>query len=239
MVGSDGPYLAAGTALVMALPFYAAIPDRRNERRSGERFLLDLVGGFREAWRRPTLRSVLLIAAAAYLLLGVVITLEAVYIREVLGRGQDFLGVLWSLFGAGAVLGSLVLARMRGGAGKEHLLVAAGLAGGGIGYVLYVATASPTVSAMGSFVFGAGFTFFSSPTEALIQRVASQPGMVTAVYAMLGEGGPLGTALLVTAAGALISVQPWLVWSGAAFTALAGLALAASRRLRQAGAEGT
>ncbi|HEX2031267.1 MAG TPA: MFS transporter [Actinomycetota bacterium] len=231
-VGSDGPYVAAAAALVLALPLYAAIPDRRSERRPGERFLADLAGGFREAWRRPALRGVFVVAAAAYLLLGVAITLEAVYVREVLRRGQDFLGILWSLNGAGAVLGSLALARMRGGAGREPLLVAAGLAGGGIGYVLYVGTASPVVAAAGSFLFGAGFTFFSSPAEALIQRVAEQPGKVTSVYAMLGEGGPLGTALVIAAAGALVAVQPWLVWSAAAFAVLGGVALVVARRVR-------
>jgi hypothetical protein len=86
---------------------------------------------------------------------------------------------------------------------------------------------------VGSFFFGAGFTFVSSPSQALIQRVAVQPGKVTAVYAMLSEGGPLVTSLLVAVAGGLVSVQPWLVVSAALFILLGFSSLPGSRRRGQ------
>jgi predicted MFS family arabinose efflux permease len=219
--GSDAPYLVAIAAVVLSVPFYAAIPDRRKERpEEREPFLAELAGGFREGLRTPILRALIVRACIAYLLLGLAITLETLYVREILHRGQDFLGVLWSLAGAGAVLGSLALARMREGAGREHLLVALGLTGGGIGYLLYVGTSLPWVSAAGSFLFGAGFTFLSSPGQALIQRVAVQPGKVTAVYAMLSEGGPLVTALMVAVLGGLVGVQLWLVGAAVLFILL-------------------
>jgi hypothetical protein len=85
------------------------------------------------------------------------------------------------------------------------------------------------VALVGSFLFGAGFTFFSSPGQALIQRVAVQPGKVTAVYAMLSEGGPLVAAVLVAALGGLVSVQPWLIVAAVAFTIVGVASLPGAR----------
>ena len=220
-LGSDGPYYVGMTAVALSIPLYMLIPDRRKERGGKlEPFFADLAGGFREGWRTPVLRALIVRAMAAYLLLGVVITLEPLYIKDVLEQGQDFLGVMFSVTGAGAVLGSLALAGLKHGVGREHLLVALGLTGGGVGYLLYIGTSSPTICLVGAFVFGFGFTFFSSPGQALIQRVAAHPGKVTSVYSMLGEGGPLAAALVVAVTGGLIAVQPWLVVSAVLFIAL-------------------
>jgi MFS transporter, DHA3 family, macrolide efflux protein len=229
--GSDAPYLMAMAALALALPFFAAIPDRR--RRAAEerdRILADLSMGFREAWTTPVLRALVIQAMAAYLLLGMAITLETLYVKEVLGRSQDFLGLVWSLTGAGAALGSAALAALRQGVGRERLLIALGLLGGGVGYLLYVGTSVPLVSLVGGFLFGAGFTFVSSPGQALIQRVAANPGKVTSVYAMLSEGGPLATSILVAVAGGLIAVHPWLIGSAALFIVVGLLSLPGGRR---------
>ncbi len=231
VVGPDGPYYLAVAAVALSLPLYALIPERRgNEGEERAPFFADLAGGFREGWGTPILRALLVRAMVAYLLLGVVITLEPLYIRDVLGRGQDFLGVMFSVTGAGAALGSLALAGLKHGLGREHLLMALGLTGGGVGYVLYIGTASATICLVGAFLFGAGFTFFSSPGQALIQRVAAQPGRVTSVFAMLGEGGPLAAALLVAVMGRVIAVQPWLVVSAVLFTMLGILSIPGAGR---------
>lgn len=231
ILGSDGPYLLAMTAVALSLPLYALIPDRHKRRgEERDRFFADLAGGFREGFQTPVIRALIIRAVVAYLLLGMVITLETLYVREILGRGQDFLGVIFSVTGAGAVLGSVGLVGLKHGVGREHLLMALGLTGGGIGYVLYIATASPVVCLVGAFLFGTGFTFFSSPGQALIQRVAAQPGKVTAVYAMLSEGGPLVAALVVAALGGLITVQPWLLGSAVLFTILGLVSLPGARR---------
>lgn len=229
--GSDAPYYMAMAAVALSLPLYALIPDRRKRRgEERERFFADLAGGFREAFRTPILRALLVRAMVAYLLLGMAITLETLYVRDVLDQGQDFLGVIFSVTGAGAAIGSLALVGLRHGVGKEHQLLAFGLLGGGIGYILYIATSSPVICLIGAFLFGAGFTFFSSPGQALIQRVAAQPGKVTSVYAMLSEGGPLVAAILVAILGGFISVQPWLIGSAILFTLLGLSSLPGARR---------
>jgi predicted MFS family arabinose efflux permease len=236
--GSDAPYYMAMIAVALSLPLYGLIPDRRKPRgEERERFFADLAGGFREGWGTPAIRAVIIRAVIAYLLLGMVITLETLYIRDVLDRGQDFLGVVFSVTGAGAALGSVALAGLKHGVGREHLLLAIGLTGGGIGYFLYIGTSSPVVSLVGSFLFGAGFTFFSSPGQALIQRVSAQPGKVTAVYAMLSEGGPLMAALLVAAIGGLIAVQPWLIGSAVLFTIVGVVSIPGARHRGEPAAE--
>jgi predicted MFS family arabinose efflux permease len=237
-LGSDGPYYLAMLAVALSLPLYGLIPDRRKPRaEERERFVADLVAGFREGLHTPAIRAVLVRAVIAYLLLGMVITLETLYIREVLDRGQDFLGVVFSVTGAGAALGSLALVGLKHGVGREHLLMALGLTGGGVGYFLYIGTSSAVMALVGTFLFGAGFTFFSSPGQALIQRVAEHPGKVTSVYAMLSEGGPLVSALLVAALGGLITVQPWLVVSAALFTLLGLISFPGARRRGQPSSE--
>jgi DHA3 family macrolide efflux protein-like MFS transporter len=229
--GSDAPYLVAMASVALSLPLYAAIPDRRKERpEERESLLAELGGGFREGWRTPILRAMVLRAGAAYALLGLLITLETLYVREVLHREQDFLAFVWAVAGVGAALSAAVLARMRRGAGREHALIAVGLSGAGVGFLLYVGTSSPAVSAVGSFLFAAGFTFFSSPAGALIQRVAAQPGKVTAVYGMLSEGGPLATSLVVAAIGGFVAVQPWLITAAALFIVLGVFSLFTASR---------
>jgi predicted MFS family arabinose efflux permease len=233
-LGPDAPYYMAMIAVALAIPLYALVPDRRKVRPDQrEAFFTDLASGFREALRTPILRSLIVRAIVAYLLLGMVITLEALFVRETLDRGQDFLGIIFSVTGAGAALGSLALVVLKHGVGREHLLMAIGLTGGGVGYVLYIGTSSPAIALVGSFLFGAGFTFFSSPGQALIQRVAAHPGKVTSVYAMLSEGGPLVAALMVAILGRFIAVQPWLVGSAILFTVLGLSSLPGARRRGQ------
>jgi predicted MFS family arabinose efflux permease len=229
--GPDSPYLVAMASVALSLPLYAAIPDRRKgQPEESEPLLSELAGGFREGWRVPILRAMILRATVAYALLGMIITLEALYVREVLHRAQDFLAFVWAVAGVGAALSAAVLARMRQGAGREHGLIAVGLTGAGVGFLLYVGTSSPVVSAFGSFLFAAGFTFFSSPAQALIQRVATKPGKVTSVYGMLSEGGPLATSLVVAAIGGLVAVQAWLVTASVLFILLGIFSLATASR---------
>lgn len=229
--GPDSPYLVAMASIALSLLLYGAIPDRRKARPAErESLLAELAGGFREGWKTPILRAIIVRAGVAYALLGLVITLETLYIRESLHRGQDFLAFVWAVSGVGAALGAAVLAKIRQGAGREHFLIAVGLTVGGVGYALYVGTSIPAIAATGSFFFAAGFALFSSPAQALIQRVAAQPGKVTAVYGMLSEGGPLTTSLLVAAIGGLIAVQPWLVIASVLFILLGLFSIATASR---------
>lgn len=212
--GPGAPYVAALVATGCALVCYAAVPDLRRERPEPEATgVSGLVAGFREGWRTPVLRWLFILVAAAWILLGVVITLEPLFVKEVLGRRQDTLGVLWAVGGVGTLVGSLFIARIRRGAGREQILVALGVGVGGVGYLVYVATSSLWVAVAGAVVLGFGFSLLTSPAQALIQRVAREPGRVTGVLGTLEEGAPLVASLALAALGGLVAVQPWLVAS--------------------------
>lgn len=210
--GQGAPLVFAMAVTVVAMALYQPVPDRRKDDQGG-RVLAELGAGFTEAAGIPALRWLLACSVGAWLLIGVLIVLEPLLIKDLLGRGQDVFGLMLSLQGVGALLASVVLARMRGGAGRERPFIAGGLIVAGMGNLLYVGTSSVVAAGAGAVIFGLAYTFYSSPAQALIQRVARNPGRVTGAYAIVGEGGPLVTAVAIAALGGLVSVRVWLVGS--------------------------
>ncbi|HXF56697.1 MAG TPA: MFS transporter [Actinomycetota bacterium] len=231
--GQDAAYLSVMGALALGLVLLLPLADRRPRRGEGGSFPTDLVLGFRVAAREPELRTLLVLAAAAWLTLTVLVALEPVYVKEVLGRGVDGLGFLWSAHGVGAFLGALALTRSRRAAGREVPLIGASLLLGGVGFLAYVASGVFEVGVVGTAALGVGFARYLSLSQALIQRVAGEDlrGRVTGAVGMLQEASGLVCALTVAALGGLVVVQPFLVGAAVAFT-LAGLyGLRAGRRL--------
>jgi|SRR5437588_11623364 len=73
-------------------------------------------------------------------------------------------------------------------------------------------------------VLGAGFAWYLSRSQALIQRVAAEHarGRVTGVVGMLQESAALVCSAGITALGGLVLIQPFLVGSAVLLT-VAGL----------------
>jgi predicted MFS family arabinose efflux permease len=230
--GPHAPYLVTVGASALAFVAYLAVPDRRKQDAGGpgQAILAGVSSGFREGWRNPALRNLLGISVSIWFLIGLLIALEPLYIKDDVGGGQDFLGVVWAVYGAGEVAGSVLLARTRRGAGREPSLVAFGLLLASVGFLLYVSVASPVAVIAGNVVFGIGFPFYTATSNALIQRVARHPGKVTAAFSMAGEGGPVAAAVLLAVAGGALSVRGWLLVSGVVFTVVALAALGVARR---------
>jgi predicted MFS family arabinose efflux permease len=229
-LGPDAPYLvtvgAAGAGAMLAL----LVPDRRAGGAPGGSAFGNVVAGFREGWGTEELRRLFLLAVAVWFLIGVLISLEPAYLREELGRGQVFLGAVWAVYGAGEVLGSIALARVRRGTGREPTLVALGLLLAAAGFLIYVSVRSPVAVIVGNVVFGVGFPFFTATSQALIQRLARFPGQVSAAFSMAGEGGPVAAAALLGSVGQRVGIRTWLLLSGAVFTLVALVALSMARR---------
>jgi hypothetical protein len=170
-----------------------------------------------------------LLDVCVWFLVGQLIALEPSYIKGDLGLGQDFLGLVWTVYGVGELIGSLLLTRVRQGAGRELVFAARGLLLAGAGFLLYIIVAIGASALAANIVFGIGFPFFVASSGALIQRVARSPGRVSAAFSMVGESGPVASALLLTAAGPDIPVRAWLLVSGVLFTMVALGALRVSR----------
>ena len=234
--GPQTPYYVTLVATaVAAVIFLFKVPDRRSESSGTEvRILGDIGEGFREAWREAPLRRLLLIDLCVWFLIGQLITLEPTYIKEDLGLGQDFLGLVWTVYGVGELIGALLLTRVRSGAGKELRFATRGLLLAGAGFLVYVAVAIGASAVVANIVFGIGFSFFVASANALIQRVARAPGRVTAAFSILGEAGPVVSSLLLLAVGPGIDVRAWLTVSGILFTVVALAGMRASVHLRDA-----
>jgi predicted MFS family arabinose efflux permease len=223
--------LAVGSILMLP------IPDRRPGGGEEGSFAEDLIEGFRTAMHEPELRSLLVMAASAWLMLTVLITLEPLFVKDVLHRGIDALSFLWSANGVGAFLGALAITRMKRATGREVRLIGASLLIGGLGYLGYVSSGVFALAVAGDVVLGVGFAWYLSLSQALMQRVAAEHmrGRVIGVVGMLQEGASLVGSLGIAALGGLVLVQPFLVSSAALFAVSGVFGLRAGRRLERMG----
>ena len=81
--------------------------------------------GVRAAWREPTVRAVLVITVLMNTLLFPYQHMLAVFAREVLGAGPEWLGALVAADGLGSLAGALVIASRRGFIPHRRLFAAA------------------------------------------------------------------------------------------------------------------
>ena len=232
--GDTGVYWYILTTLGVGMVALLPIPDRRPRKTDDPSFFADLVAGFRFSWGHRELRALIFLASAAWFLLTVLITLEPLFVKDVLGRGVDSLGFLWAAHGAGAFIGATAITRFRKGWRREVGIIGVSLIVSGLGFLAYVGTSMWVVALCGTAVFGLGFAWFLSVSQALIQRVAAEDmrGRVTGVVGMLQEGSALVCSIGIAAIGALIStVQPFLVGSALAVVASGFYGLGAQRRV--------
>lgn len=227
--GRDAPYWVGLGALAVSFVFYVLVPDRRVEGRVHESFLGDLGAGLRASVHVPVLRLLFLTGFSAMLVLGLMQTLEPLFVRGVLERGQDSLGFLWSMQGVGALLASILLIRLRRATGAEMVVIAIGVAVSGAGLLIYAATGIFPVAIAGAILFGFGFPLFYSTGQALIQRISTMPGKVSAVFVVISEVGPLVAAVGIGLLGQ-VDVQVWLVGAAAGLLVFGAIGLWAARR---------
>lgn len=227
--GRHAPYWVGLGGLAAAFVFYLLVPDRRVDARIHDSFLRDLVGGLRSGGRVPVLRLLFMMGAGAMLALGLMQTLEPLFVRRVLDRGQDALGFLWSMQGVGALLGATLLIRLRRAVGAEMRVVAVGVSLAGAGLLVYAATGSYAAAVPGAILFGAGYPLFFSTGQALIQRVSTAPGKVSAVFVVISEVGPLVAALGIVVLGQ-VDVRIWLMGAAVGLLVLGAAGVWASGR---------
>ena len=229
--GPTAPYYVTLAAAVVAAASYLVVPDRRRtEPIQRQGVFTDAADGMREAWRTRDLRTLLFLDLSVWFLIGLLITLEPSYIRRELGLGEDFLGLVWSTYGAGELIGALLLTRVHRGSGRELVFAARGLLLAALGFLIYVIVVVPWTVIVANVIFGIGFPFFTASAQAMIQRVARHPGKVIAAFSMVGEAGPVVSAFILVAAGAAVSVRGWLLGSGIVFAGVAVLAVYVSGR---------
>jgi MFS family permease len=231
--GTDAVYTVAFVAGLAAIVFNMVIPDVRQ---GGERpavSVRDLAQGLRTAVRQPELRLALVVTCLGWLAVTTFFVLEPLFIKETLGQGESAVSFLWFTHGAGAMLGAIVVSRIRGATGRELPLVAGGVTCAGAGLLLLAAVATYPAAFAGEALMGAGFSFIFAPALALIQRVAGeeQRGRVTSIFGSLQEMMGMASAIALLALGSLVVVRPTLIGAGIAVVVvgLVGLRVAVRR----------
>jgi MFS family permease len=181
------------------------------------------------AWRHinqsPALRALLLVEAMALVFIEAGAPIEVAYVKATLGAGDRGFGLLVTTWGAGAVLGSVVFARLV--RRQLGLLLSAGTFALGCAYVGFAAAPSLAVACLAAIVGGVGNGLQWPSLISLVQRLTPQElhgrlmGAVESLGALsLAIGLPLGgvlvalssprMAFLVVGVGAAVSTAAFL-----------------------------
>ena len=116
-VGPAPCYVAVAVLYALGLLAFIGLPARiggPSGRRDTASVVSSLGEGFREAWREPTVRAVLIITVLMNTLFFPYQHMLPVFAREVLRVGPEWLGALVAADGLGALLGALAIASRRG-----------------------------------------------------------------------------------------------------------------------------
>lgn len=228
-------YLVIAGALVAGAIPLLRVADLRPQGHERSSPVREVAEGFRVAWSEPELRSLLYLACAIWVTLTVFVALEPLFVKQILGRGEDGLGLFWSTNGVGSFVGALALTRSRKAAGREVLLIGVALILSGLGFLAFTGTSLLPVAIAGNVVMGVGFAWFLSLSQALIQRVAAEDlrGRVTGVMGMLQEGSSVACSVAIAVLGGLVLVRPSLIVAAAVLTTSGLYGLHADRRIRR------
>jgi MFS family permease len=159
----------------------------------------------REAWRHineaPSLRGLLLAQAVALIFFESAWPIEITYVKVTLHAGDRGVGLLVTAWGAGAVLGSLVFARLvRRSLG---VMLSAGTIAIGLGYIGYAVVPSLALACLAALVGGVGNGLQMPSLISVVQRFSPQRlhgrmmGAIESLSALcMAIGLPLGGALV-------------------------------------------
>lgn len=196
---------------------------------SSNTFRSDLVTGVRYVWNEVRLRATTLAAAAINLVVGFI---EATFVLiaarpELVGASEDWqLGVLYSVFGVGAIAGSLTAPRVAHFIGLGRTTVV-GMIGFAVAFILFVNTPFSILGSVYLFIAFLMLMLINVPL-ATIRQIYSPTilrGRVIAATRAIGWttlplGALVGT-VVAEATGEFVSMARW----GALVILAAGLAL--------------
>ncbi len=227
----SAPIAAASSALFFALSFLSVRRIRRSEAipqhsERPPRVWRRIHEGLRFVVRDASLRTVCLASAAFNLSLAALMTGYLLFLPRELGLSGTAIGLALAATGPGALLGSLLAARLPARFGYGPVLVSAAAIGDGIMLCVPVLHGGPAVTIPAliaiNFVFGTFGQLVNVTIMAVRQAVTpdGMQGRAAATITFVGMGlTPIGsllggllaqqwglrTALLVTAAGTLLS----------------------------------
>ncbi|MFK7913128.1 MAG: MFS transporter [Pseudomonadales bacterium] len=206
-------FLSAITMLGVSVPGAVKSAD-------DNRLLDDVLAGLGYAWREASVLALILLSVVPFLFGMSVNTLLPAYNQDVLGGDAQSLGYLVSTMGAGAIVGSLMMAAMGGLRRKGHWLLASMLVWA-VATVVFGFTQSALPAFTVMFVIGWISAWNMSLNRGLLLQQAASPmrGRILSIDMMSHGLMPLGL-LPVSLVAEYHDVGTALMVSGAAFAVL-------------------
>jgi MFS family permease len=177
--------------------------------------------GFRYTWRHVPVRSILMVLAATTLAGMPAVVLMPFFAEDIFHRGSQGLGFLMGAMGAGAVIGTLVLAQRTQISGLHRVIVYSALATGA-SFIFFSASPWFYLSLAIMPVIGFGVMRQNAAANTSIQMLIPDEyrGRIMALYAMtvvgLGPFGSLAAGAIAHAVGAR-----WTVFAGGVLAVVA------------------
>lgn len=190
-----------------------------------------VAAGFRAIAASSTLALLDVAGFLAFFAYGAFDPLEILYYKDVLRVGTDWIGILSSAGGVGAILGGFLLMRVpEWHVNLRTFLLCLSLEG--VGCIIYVGTDNVWIALLGQIILGAANGAFN-PMQATLVQLHAPLEAVGRVSAVIGFSYSVAGVLPLLAAPALaaaIGVQGTLVASGACVAVIPLLFMALLRR---------
>ncbi len=167
--GARAAFLIDALTYVVGIAVVAPLKLRPIERQTNGTAWQDALVGLRVVRARPGVMRLFGVAIGVYVLWGSGVTLEPLYVRDVLERSPATFALLQTVFGVAMVAMGLVVARF-GDRSTSATVVAVAAGASGACLIAYMWTASIVVAFAGIAVWGAVTPWFTTPMRTLIQR---------------------------------------------------------------------
>ncbi len=193
--------------------------------------------GIRAVYKIRSLRFYVLAGSVVWLGFGAFSALEPLFYRDVLKTGVEAIGYMNSLFGAGILVGALLLQRL-----PKKIVSARGLCLmvvlTGLGSIAYVGTDNIRVVAVGSIVWGLVIGVLEPLLRTLLHRDSPEGlvGRITGTAQVHRQAGELVPLAFAPALAAMFGVQLTLIGGGVTVALVAVLAFVEASRIDKDGA---
>ncbi len=238
LYGRFGPaaaYYAIAGASALAVIFTTSIPKLPpgNAGRKSQRVLTDMCEGLRYIRANKTVMWLLAITLGTTVLSMPFRQLMPVYADHVFGRGAESVGLMLSIFGGGALLGTLLIAGLTKTQKRGQVLIWTTLLSG-LGLLLAAVTTNYPLALLVMVLPGLGEAGRRSLNASLIMEETDEQyqGRVMGVYQMNFGLIPLG-AVPMGAAAAMFGIQASLAGVGVLLLVVALVATVGTKRIRR------
>jgi MFS family permease len=223
LAGVSGVFaVKAASAVLFAVALLVWRPPPAGSGARRERFLPALRAGGRYIWHEPVVRRILLRAVLFVVPAMALWALLPLIATQRLGLGADGYGVLFGAFGVGAMVGAVVLGRVRGRLSNNGMLGGAGVVYAAASAVIVLTPSFP--AALATLVF-AGLAWMAVTSTLAAELQLFLPAWVRArglaVYTVIFTGSMTAGALIWGLVAEVVGLQATFLI--AAFVVLAGV----------------